>query len=210
MRSIQRWVDSSCWRLGCGVSPSSTGMTAGAPSVNRETKASTVELLVREFEECDALFIADYRGLDMPSITELRASLTPVGGRLRVVKNTLARRAADQAGLEGLSDMFRGPTAVTFVKGDAAAVAKALDKAAKQHEAVELRGGMMDGRAVDVAQVKEIAKLPAREVILAMFVGALNGPLTQAVGVLAAPTRDIVQLLDNYIEKRRGEEESAA
>lgn len=174
--------------------------------MNRDEKAAVIDRLAESFGESDTMFVADYRGLDMPKITELRDKLRGADATFHVVKNTLARRAAEQAGKGELAEMFSGPTAVAFVRGDAAAVAKALSDFGKQSDLLELRGGIMDGRIVEQSQVKEIASLPPREVILAMLLSAINAPMQQVVGVLAAPCRDIVGILDAYIEKRKAEE----
>jgi large subunit ribosomal protein L10 len=172
--------------------------------VNKQEKAAVVKDLTEQFGESTTLFVADYRGLDMPEITELRSRLREADAQFSVVKNTLARRAAKDAGLEEVAEMFSGPTAIAWVRGDAAAVAKALKDFAKTREGIlELRGGLMDGNLVDAAQVKDIAELPPREVILAMLLSAVNAPATQLVGAINAPARDIVSLLGNWIEKRK-------
>lgn len=177
--------------------------------MNRETKGAVLAEIVKDFESCDTMFVADYRGLDMPGITELRDKLRAHDAQFRIVKNTLARKAAVQTGREELTDMFAGPTAIAFARGEAAGVAKVLHDAGKTTNLLELRGGLMDGLRVEAEQVKEIASLPSREVILSMLVSAINAPMTQTVGVLSAPMRDIVTLLDAYIEKRQKEEAAA-
>ena len=172
--------------------------------MNKDQKATVVQALTNQFGETPTFFVADYRGLDMPEITELRSRLRDADAQFSVVKNTLARRAAKDAGIEGVEDLFAGPTAVAFVRGDAAAVAKALKDFGKTREGIlELRGGLMDGNLVDATQVKEIAELPTREVILAMLLSAVNAPATQLVGAINAPARDIVSLLGNWVEKRK-------
>ncbi|MEO6867480.1 MAG: 50S ribosomal protein L10 [Gaiellales bacterium] len=172
--------------------------------MNKDQKATVIKDLTARFGETSTLFVADYRGLNMPDITELRSQLRQADAQFSVVKNTLARRAAKDAGLEEVAEMFSGPTAIAFVQGDAAAVAKALKDFAKTREGMlELRGGIMDGNLVSAAQVKDIAELPPREVILAMLLSAVNAPATQLVGAVNAPVRDIVSLLGNWIEKRK-------
>lgn len=172
--------------------------------MNKDQKATVVQDLTLRFGETSTLFVADYRGLDMPDITELRSRLRAADAQFSVVKNTLARRAARDAGMEQVAELFTGPTAIAFVQGDAAAVAKALrDFARERGDLLELRGGLMDGALVDAAQVNDIAELPPREVILAMLLSAVNAPATQLVGTIGAPARDIVSLLDNWIEKRK-------
>jgi large subunit ribosomal protein L10 len=177
--------------------------TTARYTVNKEQKATLVRTLTNQFGETKTMFVADYRGLDMPDITELRSKLRDADATFSVVKNTLARRAAKDAGLDDVADLFVGPTAVAFVHGDAAAVAKALKDFAKtRKDLLALRGGLMDGDLVSAAQVNEIAELPPREVILAMLLSAVNAPATQLVGAVNAPARDIVSLLGNWVTKR--------
>lgn len=172
--------------------------------MNKDQKAAVVSRLTKQFGETTTMFVADYRGLDMPDITELRSQLRDADAQFSVVKNTLARRAATDAGLEEVAELFVGPTAVAFVHGDAAAVAKALKEFGKTRDGVlELRGGLMDGNMVDAAQVREIAELPTRDVILAMLLSTIDGPARQLVGAVNAPARDIVSLLGNWVEKRK-------
>lgn len=172
--------------------------------MNKDQKANVVRDLTDRFGETSTLFVADYRGLDMPEITELRSKLREADAQFSVVKNTLARRAAKDAGLEEVAELFVGPTAVAFVQGDAAAVAKALKDFGKTREGVlELRGGLMDGNIVSAAQVREIAELPPREVILAMLLNTVDAPARTLVGAINAPARDIVSLLTNWVEKRK-------
>lgn len=172
--------------------------------MNKDQKATVVQALTAQFSETSTMFVADYRGLDMPEITELRSKLREADAQFSVVKNTLARRAAKDAGLEEVAELFSGPTAVAFVQGDAAAVAKALKDFGKTREGIlELRGGLMDGNIVDAAQIREIAELPTREVILAMLLSTVDGPARQLVGAINAPARDIVGVLGNWIDKRK-------
>ncbi|MCW2925278.1 MAG: ribosomal protein [Thermoleophilia bacterium] len=172
--------------------------------MNKDQKAAVVAQLTLQFGETTTMFVADYRGLDMPEVTELRNKLRDADASFSVVKNTLARRAAKDAGLEGVAELFVGPTAVAFVQGDAAAVAKVLKDFGKTREGIlELRGGLMDGDVVSADQVREIAELPTREVILAMLLNTVDGPARTLVGAINAPARDIVSLLGNWVEKRK-------
>lgn len=172
--------------------------------MNKEQKASVVKDLTAKFGGTTTMFVADYRGLDMPEITELRAKLRAADAQFAVVKNTLARRAAKDAGLAEVAELFNGPTAVAFVQGDAAAVAKALKDFGKTREGIlELRGGLMDGNLVSADQVREIAELPTRDVILAMLLNTVDAPARTLVGAINAPARDIVSLLGNWVEKRK-------
>jgi len=177
--------------------------------MKRDGKATLIRELVVNFNDSHTMFVADYRGLDVPGITVLRDQLRDSDATFRVVKNTLAKRALQEIGVTDVDDLFEGPSAVAFVRGDAAAVAKALDTISKKTKILELRGGLMDGRRIEASQVKEIASLPPRQVILAMLVNVVNSPLTLAVGAVQAPCRDIVSLLSNYIEKLGGEDAAA-
>lgn len=172
--------------------------------MNKDEKVAVVKNLTDRFGEVSTLFVADYRGLDMPAVTDLRSKLREADAQFSVVKNTLARRAALDAGMDEVAGLFSGPTAIAFVQGDAAAVAKALKEFAKGREGLlEIRGGLMDGNLVDADQILEIAELPSREVILAMLLSTINAPATQLVGAINAPARDIVSLLGNWIDKRK-------
>jgi large subunit ribosomal protein L10 len=134
------------------------------------------------------------------------------GGRLQVVKNTLTRRAAEEAGTESLLALLEGPTAIAFVEteGDPIAVAKALADSAKDTKVLTLRGGILSGRALTGDDVEELAKLPAPEIVKSQLVGVIVAPLTQVAALLAAPLRDLVGLLDARIEQLGGEEEGTS
>lgn len=174
--------------------------------MKRAEKSVLIDEIASDFERSETFFVADYRGLDMPAITDLRDRLGRSEANVRIVKNTLARLAAKRAGYDDMETLFKGPTAITFVSGEPAAVAKVLGQVARETNLLEVRGGIMDGRVVDSAQIRDIASLPPRETILAMLLSAVNGPLTMTVGVLNAPLRDIVGIIDAYIEKRQAEE----
>ncbi len=149
--------------------------------------------------------ITEYRGLSVGSLTELRRALGE-GATYSVAKNTLVKRAAAEAGVEGLDDLFVGPTAIAFVKGEAVDAAKALKNFAKDNKALVIKGGYMDGAALSVEQVNQIADLESREVLLAKLAGAMKGNLAKAAGLFNAPASQVARLAAALQEKKAGEE----
>jgi large subunit ribosomal protein L10 len=166
--------------------------------MQRTEKERVVAELVERLRSTESLIVADYRGLTNAELVALRAKLRGSGAQLQVVKNTLTRRAAEEAGTESLLALLEGPTAIAFVEtdGDAVAVAKALSDTAKERKILALRGGIMSGRSITADDVEELAKLPAPEVVKSQLVGVIVAPLTQLVGLIAAPLRDLVGLID--------------
>jgi len=154
--------------------------------VNRDQKAVVVEEIAGEIRSADAVFAVDYRGITVAQAAELRARLRDAGTRFRVVKNSLSERAADEAGASALKDLLTGPTALAFVKGDAALAAKALNDAARTLHTLEFKGGLMDSAALSAADVQAIARLPARDVLYAQLVGTVAAPITGLVRGLNA------------------------
>lgn len=168
----------------------------------KSEKERVVAELTDRLRDADNLLVADYRGLTMTQIDELRTELLQHGARFRVVKNTLTRRAAEAAGADALLTLLDGPTAIAFLEsdGDPVAVAKALSDVARTGRVLVIRGGILDGAAITGDQVEELAKLPPADVLRAQLVGALAGPL-QVVGLFAAPMRDFVGVLDARIRQ---------
>ena len=152
--------------------------------MNREQKAVAIEEITTDINESEAIFVVDYRGLTVSQAAELRSKLREADTRLRVVKNTLTERAADAAGAEDLKPFLVGPTAIAFVKGDAALAAKALAQAQKEYSILEFKGGTMSGRALTVDEIKALAKLPSRDVLIGQLVGLAASPLSGLVRTL--------------------------
>ena len=148
--------------------------------MNREQKAQVIEEVAGALRESNAVFAVDYRGISVPQAAELRTTLRAADSTFTVVKNTLAERAADAAGAEGLKELLQGPTAMTFVRGDAAAAAKALRdfRRGTQNTLLEFKGGWMNGQALTPEDVDAIAQLPSREVLYGRLVGMVASPLT--------------------------------
>ncbi len=153
--------------------------------MRRDEKAAVIDDVAARIEESEAVFAVDYRGMSVAQAAELRTRLRDADARFSVVKNTLTERAADQAGAEGLKPLLQGPTAMTFVKGDAAMAAKALsDFRRSTGGLVVFKGGWMNGAPLTPEQVDEIARLPSREVLYGRLVGMVAAPLTGLAGAL--------------------------
>jgi len=180
--------------------------------MRRDQKEQVVEELTARLKAAETLLVADYRGLTMPQIDELRTRLLESGARFTVVKNTLTRRAAESAGTEGLLALLDGPSAIAFLDadGDMLAAAKALADAARETNVLEIRGGIMQGRAVTAEEVETLAKLPPAEVLRGQVLGAIVAPLTALAGLLNAPLQNLRGLIDARIEQLGGEQAEAA
>jgi large subunit ribosomal protein L10 len=167
----------------------------------RQDKERIVSELAERLKTSQNLLVADYRGLSMPEIDELRSKLLETGARFSVVKNTLTRLAAEEAGVKQLLDLIDGPTAIAFIdaEGDPAAAAKILNDTARAHDVLVIRGGLLDGDTVSDVEIKRLATLPPADVVRAQFAGAVAAPLTTIVGLFTAPLRDLVNVLDARI-----------
>jgi large subunit ribosomal protein L10 len=168
--------------------------------LNREQKAAVIEEVAAQITESEAVFAVDYRGISVPQAAELRTRLRDADASFRVVKNTLSERAADQAGAEGLKSHLQGPTAMTFVRGDAAAAAKALADFKRVNGLLEFKGGWMNGAPLDGAQIDAISKLPSRDVLYGRLVGMVAAPLTGLAaslsGLIGGLARQLSQIAD--------------
>ena len=167
----------------------------------RQDKERIVSELAERLKSSQNLLVADYRGLSMPEIDELRSKLLETGARFSVVKNTLTRLAAEEAGVKQLLDLIDGPTAIAFIdaEGDPAAAAKILNDTARAHNVLVIRGGLLEGDIVSDVEIKRLATLPPADVVRAQFAGAVAAPLTTIVGLFTAPLRDLVNVLDARI-----------
>ena len=152
--------------------------------MNRDQKAAVIEEVAGQIQEADAVFAVDYRGISVPQAAELRTRLREADASFRIVKNTLTERAADQAGAEGLKELLEGPTAMTFVRGDAAAAAKALRDFRRATQLLEFKGGWMNGEKLSAEAIDAIAQLPSRDVLYGRLVGMVASPLTGLVSAM--------------------------
>jgi large subunit ribosomal protein L10 len=170
--------------------------------LNRDQKAAVIDEVAAQISEAEAVFAVDYRGISVPQAADLRVKLRDADASFRVVKNTLTLRAADKAGADGLKELLEGPTAMTFVRGDAAAAAKALSdfRRASGGTLLEFKGGWMNGAALAPPEIEAIAKLPSREVLYGRLVGMVASPLTGLVtslnGLIAGLGRQLQQIAD--------------
>jgi large subunit ribosomal protein L10 len=161
----------------------------------RPDKTAAVAELTEAFNTATAAVLTEYRGLTVKDLKELRRSLG-ADATYAVTKNTLTTIAAREAGIDGLDESLTGPTAIAFIRGDVATVAKGLRDFAKAHPLLVIKGGVMDGRVLDADAVKKLADLESREVLLAKMAGAMNGNLAKAVGLFAAPLSQAARVLD--------------
>jgi large subunit ribosomal protein L10 len=168
----------------------------------KRDKERVVAELVERLRASDTLIVADYRGLTMSEIDGVRTELLKHGARFSVVKNTLTKRAAEQAGVPSLVELLEGPTAIAFVlEGDMVAVAKTLNDTARQTKVLSLKGGLLQGQPVNAEEVQKLAALPPADVLQSQVVGAVIGPLNAIVGLFTAPLRDLVGVLDARISQ---------
>jgi large subunit ribosomal protein L10 len=172
-------------------------------------KATAVADIAEQFREATAALVTEYRGLTVANLAELRRSLGN-SATYSVAKNTLVKRAASEAGVEGLDELFVGPTAIAFVTGEAVDAAKALKKFAKDHKALVIKGGYMDGHPLTVSEVERIADLESREVLLATLAGAMKGNLTKAAGLFNAPASNLARLMAALQDKKASQEPAGA
>jgi large subunit ribosomal protein L10 len=168
----------------------------------KRDKERVVAELVERLRASDTFIVADYRGLTMSEIDGVRTELLKHGARFSVVKNTLTKRAAEQAGVPSLVELLEGPTAIAFVlEGDMVAVAKTLSDTARQTKVLSLKGGLLQGQPVSAEDVQKLAALPPADVLQSQVLGAVIGPLNAIVGLFTAPLRDLVGVLDARISQ---------
>jgi len=179
--------------------------------MQRSEKEQIVDELTEQLRSTETLIVADYRGLSVKEIDDLRTKLIEHGARLTVVKNSLTRRAAEAAGADAVLALLDGPTAIAFLEaeGDPVAVAKALSESARTTRVLAVRGGVMQGRTITGDDVEELAKLPATEILRGQVLGALTAPLYAIVGLFAAPLQDLYGLIEARIEQLGGAEAEA-
>ncbi|RDH77009.1 50S ribosomal protein L10 [Mycolicibacterium moriokaense] len=173
-----------------------------------DDKAAAVADIVERFNSSTATLVTEYRGLSVANLKDLRRALGD-SASYRVAKNTLVKRAAAEAGIEGLDELFVGPTAIAFVKGEAVDAAKAIKKFAKDHKSLVVKGGYMDGRALSVSEIDKIADLESREVLLAKLAGAMKAKTSQAAALFQAPASQVARLAAALQEKKAAEEPAA-
>jgi len=168
----------------------------------KREKERVVADLVERLQASDTLIVADYRGLSMPEIDGVRTEILKHGARFTVVKNTLTKRAAEEAGVPELVELLDGPTAIAFVgDGDMVGVAKALSDTARQTRVLSVRGGILQGKPMSADQVRDLASLPPADVLRGQVLGAIIAPLNAIAGLINAPLQNLVGLIDARIEQ---------
>jgi large subunit ribosomal protein L10 len=170
--------------------------------MNREQKAAAVAEIAGQLKESEAVFAVDYRGISVPQAAELRVRLRDADATFRVVKNTLTERAADEAGAESLKALLEGPTALTFVRGDAAVAAKAISTFSRETNTLAFKGGLLGSEALDPEQILAISRLPARDVLYGQLVGVVASPITGLVRGLNALIAGLAIQLGQIAEKK--------
>ena len=171
----------------------------------RMEKEATVQEIQQKLEKSKAVILADYRGLNVQEVTELRKRLREAGIEYRVIKNTMTSRAAKAAKIEGLDEYLSGPTAIAFGYHDVVAPAKILANFAKDHKKLELKGGILEGRVINLDMVKSLAQLPSREALLGQVAGMLQAPLRGLVTVLSGPLRNLAYATEAVRKQKAGE-----
>ncbi len=174
--------------------------------MNRDQKAAAIEEIAVQIRESGAVFAVDYRGISVPQAAELRTKLRDADATFRVTKNTLTERAADQAGAEALKELLAGPTALTFVRGDVAAAAKAIADYQRTGDLLPFKGGLLDGTPVNADQLAAISRLPSRDVLYGQLVGLVASPLTGVARGLNAHIAGVAIALSQVNEKKQSGE----
>ena len=170
----------------------------------RPDKVSAVDEIANRFRDASASVVTEYRGLSVAKLTQLRLDLGD-GANFRVAKNTLVKRAAEDAGVQGLDGLLAGPTAIAFIQGEPVDAAKAIKKFAKENPGLSIKGGYMDGRALSTAEVEQLADLESREVLLAKLAGAMKANLSKAAGLFAAPASQVARMTQALADKQAAE-----
>jgi large subunit ribosomal protein L10 len=177
---------------------------APADSAQQKRKSGVIDDITNRLKTAEASVLTEYRGLTVTDLAQLRATLRPASTDYKVYKNTLARRAARDAGLDEMAELLEGPVAIAFVRpeGDAVTAAKALRDFAKTNPNLVVKGGMLGPRILSVADLEALADVPPREVILARLAGGFQAPLVKAAGLFQAFTRNFAYGLKAYIDTR--------
>jgi large subunit ribosomal protein L10 len=174
--------------------------------MNRDQKAAAIAEIVEQINQSDAVFAVDFRGISVPQAADVRTRLRDADASFRVVKNTLTERAADEAGADALKPFLEGPTALTFVRGDAAMAAKAIATFNRETQLLTFKGGLLDGDTLDAEQILAISRLPSRDVLYGQLVGMVAAPITGLARGLNALLSGVAIALNEVLgKKERGE-----
>ncbi len=180
--------------------------TTTQTSEPRADKVAIVEEITAKLNNSVAVFVSEYRGMSVGQLADLRSPLRDAGAEHKVYKNTLARLAATDAGVESLNEFLLGPTALTFVTGDSVAAAKALLDQSRANPLLVIKGGVLGDAPMSADDVKALASLPSREVLLAQVAGAFQAPLVKTAGLLQALPRNFAYGLSALIDQKAAAE----
>ncbi len=175
----------------------------------RPEKVQAVEEIAQRFDEADAVFLTEYRGLSVGEQQRLRRALRDAGASYKVLKMSLTRRALEGRPEAELSEWLVGPTAIAFVEGDPVAAAKALNDFAGEHDALVVKAGALNGQILPPEMVAKLARIESREVLLAKIAGAAQAPMAKLAGMLASFTRDAASMFSQLLEKKETEAPAA-
>lgn len=175
----------------------------------KEKKIQEVELLTEQFKSVKSIYITEYRGLTVAELYELRNKLREADAEYKVVKNRLTKIALGNAGLDKLKEYFKGPVAVTFIKSNPIKPAKILSDFAKNHDKLIIKAGLMDNNLLNSAEIKELANLPSREILLGRLAGALSSPIYNFVRVLQGPIYGFVNVIEQIKKQKESAEQTA-
>jgi len=170
-------------------------------AISKQRKEELVTQYVEDLKESQGIILADYRGLSVSDMDEIRQALRPIGGKAQVVKNRLLALALKEAGLSVPEEWLIGPTAIGFCYDEVPPIAKALTDVAKEHEALTIKGGLLGASVLSAEEVQAIANLPSREVLLAQVLGTINAPASQLAGVVANAIRQVLNVVQAHIDK---------
>jgi large subunit ribosomal protein L10 len=174
--------------------------------MNKQEKSQEIERLKMILEAAPPTFVLEYRGLSVNQVSALRKKVRAVSSAYRVVKNRLALRVLRETPLKDLAGHLKGPTAIAYSTKDPAALAKALDAFTKDNQGLQIKAGYVEGRVITARDIKALADLPSREVLVARFMALLNSPMVRLLTVLKGPARGLVQVLDQIAGKKGGPE----
>jgi large subunit ribosomal protein L10 len=170
----------------------------------KKEKVVLVEGLTDKLKSLNGLIVTEYQGLTVSEISELRAKLRPHKSEYKVIKNTLSKIALKACGLEEFSNNFHGPTALVIENGDPVATAKVLISYSKDHAKLKLKAGLLGSKVLNEKEIRTLAELPSREVLIAKLLGTMNAPVSNLVNVLSANTRNLVYVL-NAIKNQKSQ-----
>jgi len=170
-------------------------------AISKQRKVELVAAYAEQLKQCKGIILADYRGLSVNEVSQVRKAMRPIGGKFQVVKNRLLALALREVDLSLPDEWLIGPTAVSFCYDEVPPVAKALTDAAKDLESLAIKGGVLGTSVLGADEVRAIAKLPSREVLLAQVLGTINAPAGQVVGLVASGIRQVLNVLQAYVDK---------